>query len=149
MSDSDDNIQEDWDDFVASVENSANPTTRPLSLSPDTAEWQKFVGVMATSDMAHNSPPSTQTSNLEPEASLEPTTGGTDDEYRPSSVPDPVRYLSASPSPNEEEDEQRRIGKSSFVFCTSPGPILMFIELQMRSLRTQASGMWSSRDSQR
>ena len=36
MSDSDDNVQEDWDDFVASVENPANPITHPHSLSPDT-----------------------------------------------------------------------------------------------------------------
>ena len=36
MSDSDDNVQEDWDNFVAQVENSANPITHPHSLSPHT-----------------------------------------------------------------------------------------------------------------
>jgi hypothetical protein len=36
MSGSDDNIQEDWDDFVASVGNSANPITHPLPLPHNT-----------------------------------------------------------------------------------------------------------------
>ena len=109
MSDSDDNIEQDWDNFMAVAETkSATSISRPHSLSPDPEQWQQLVDLMVTPDVAHQSPHSTPRSDSEPEASLEPTANGNDDEYRPPSVPDPARH-----SADEDGDFLNTIGDLS------------------------------------
>src|SRR5882724_5210800 len=96
----------------------SSPATPPLdsSLSPKAPlnKWDAFLDQATSSPQATQSNPTTPvitSVSQPPESSSESGPSSTGDEYHPSSVPGPVRYVATSDSLPDDGDMQKMIGE--------------------------------------